>query len=341
MDEEGASLNMFQWTKKLMWSVLVFAIGLTVISPVMVVAQELKAVDFILDWVPNTNHTGLYVALEKGYFEEAGVELTIRRPPQGSTSELVGLGQAEFGISFQDSIASRFAGGLPVTAVAAILEHNTSGILANEATNIDEPAKMPGYSYGTWNDPIELAMLEFILESQGAAFNEVELVPNQADNSVIGLANGMFDSAWVYYGWDGVMSGYQDVPTNFFYFKDYAPELDFYSPIIIANNDYLAEYPEEASAIMQAIKKGYQYAMEHPEEAADILLIYAPELKEQREFVLASQQWMSERYSSDSVKWGYMEEERWNNFYTWLFDHQLVEVDLTEGSFFTNEFLGE
>lgn len=331
---------MFKWTKTILLSTLLL-VGLTTASPLTASAQELKEIEFILDWVPNTNHTGLYVALEKGYFEEIEVKMSIRRPPQGSTSELVGLGQAEFGISFQDSIASRFAGGLPVTAVAAILEHNTSGILANEATQIDAPSKMAGHRYGTWNDPIELAMLKFILESEGATFDEVELVPNQADNSVIGLANEMFDSAWVYYGWDGVMSGYQDVETNFFYFKDYAPELDFYSPIIIANNDYLAEQPEEASAIVQAIKKGYQYAIEHPEEAADILLIHAPELKDQRDFVLASQEWMSERYSSDSDQWGHIEEERWNSFYTWLFEHDLVDVDLTEGSFFTNEFLGE
>lgn len=225
--------------------------------------------------------------------------------------------------------------------MATIIEHNTSGIIANESTGIDEPAKMPGYRYGTWNDPIELAMLEYILAAEQVDFAEVELVPNQADNSVVGLANEMFDSAWVYYGWDGVMSEYQDVPTNFFYFKDYAPELDFYSPIIIANNDYLAENPEQATAIVQAIKKGYQFAMENPEQAVDILLTHAPELKEQREFVLASQQWMSENYASEIEQWGYIDESRWNEFYNWLYTHELVDTDLTAETLFTNDYLGE
>lgn len=310
-------------------------------ASLMSVGAATDSVDFILDWVPNTNHTGLYVAVEKGYFTDLGIEVTVRRPPEGSTTELVGLGQAEFGISFQDSIASRFAGGLPVTAVATIIEHNTSGIISNEAAEITTPQELTDKSYGTWNDPIELAMIKHLVNQEGGDYDAVKLVPNQADNSVVGLANEMFDSAWIYYAWDGIMADYQDVATNFFYFADYAEELDFYSPIIIANNDYLSQEADQAAAIMQAIKKGYQYAMEHPEESADILIKHAPELEDQREMVLASQTWISERYAEDPAKWGYIDEARWNQFYEWLYENELVDVDLTQGNYFTNEFLGE
>ena len=81
--------------------------------------------------------------------------------------------------------------------------------------------------------------------------------------------------------------------------KDYVKEFDYYSPVIIANNDYLKKNPDEAKKVLQAIKKGYQYAMEHPEEAVDILIKYAPELKNKRDFVLASQKYLSEQYASD------------------------------------------
>lgn len=323
--------------KKMMLMLLAIV---SVLIPTSVMAQD-GEIEFILDWVPNTNHTGLYVALEKGYFEEAGLDVTIRRPPEGSTTELVGLGQAQFGISFQDSLANRLAGGLPVTAVATIIEHNTSGILSREDSQITTPIEMEGHTYGTWNDPIELGMIEHIIQSENGDYSKVQLVPNQADNSIVGLANSMFESAWVYYAWDGMMAESQDVPTNFFYFKDYAEELDFYSPIIIANNDYLANDPEEAATVVQAIKRGYQYTIENPEEAVDILIKHAPELEGQREFVLASQEWINEQYAGDPTKWGYIEEERWNAFYNWLYDNNLVEVNLTEQAYFTNEFLGE
>lgn len=301
--------------------------------------EALEQVDFILDWVPNTNHTGLYVAQEKGYLEEIGVELIIRRPPEGSTTELIGLGQAQFGISFQDSLAHRFVAGLPVTAVATIIEHNTSGVIANQSTNIKTPKDMVGFRYGTWNDPTELAMLKFIVEKDGGDYDKVELVPNQADNSVVGLANEMFDSAWIYYAWDGIMAEFQDVPTNFFLFSDYAEELDYYSPVIIANNDYLTKNPEQAKAIMQAIKKGYQFAIENPDEAAEILIKNAPELEDQKEFVLASQRWISKEYSENAEEWGMIEKQRWDAFYQWLVDHELVDEKLLEGTYFTNDFI--
>lgn len=323
--------------KKMMSILMMLVVLLGFVQP----AQAAEKIDFILDWVPNTNHTGLYVAQEKGYFTDAGLDVTIRRPPEGSTTELVGLGQAQFGISFQDSLAARFAGDLPVTAVAAIIEHNTSGIISRKDEGIVKPADMEGKSYGTWNDPIELGMLEYILKVEGKDFSKVELVPNQADNSVVGLANKMFDSAWVYYAWDGVMADQEKVETNFWYFKDFAPELDFYSPVIIVNNDYLKNKPDQAKAMVQAIKKGYQYAMEHPEEAAGYLIKNAPELEEQKEMVLKSQEWLSKEYAADANKWGHIDQERWNKFYTWLFENKLVEKDLTQMSLFTNDLLGE
>ena len=93
---------------------------------------ELKKVDFLLDWVPNTNHTGLYVAKEKGYFAEEGIDLDIKQPANESTSDLVINNKAPMGVYFQDYMASKLAKGAPITAVAAIIENNTSGIITNK-----------------------------------------------------------------------------------------------------------------------------------------------------------------------------------------------------------------
>ena len=182
--------------------------------------------------------------------------------------------------------------------------------------------------------------MEYMTKKAGGDFSKASLVPNDGDNSIIGLANNQFDAAWVYYAWDGILAGFQKVSTTFFQIRDIAPELDFYSPVIIANNDYLKAHPDQAKKVLAAIKKGYQYAMEHPEEAADILIEAAPELKDQRDFVVASQKWLSERYASDPAKWGQFDPARWNAFYQWLYDNKLVESDLTKGQYFSNEYLG-
>lgn len=94
--------------------------------------KDLKKITFVLDWTPNTNHTGVYVAMEKGYFEEAGLEVEVVQPPEDGAEVLVASGKAQFGVSFQDYIAPGLIGDdpLPITAVAAIIQHNTSGIIS-------------------------------------------------------------------------------------------------------------------------------------------------------------------------------------------------------------------
>ena len=235
-------------------------------------SSGLKKIDFILDWTPNTNHTGLYVAKEKGYFKDAGLDVDIKLPPEDSSSDLIINGKAPFGIYFQDSMAKKLDKGAGITAVAAIVEHNTSGIISRKDAAITSPKDLVGKKYGTWNDPIELEMIKSMMKKEGADFNQVKLVPNSDSNSITPIENKVFDAAWIYHGWDGILAEQKGMKTNFFYMKDFVPAFDYYSPVIIANNDYLKSHKEEAKKFIQAVKKGYQYAIEHPEEAADILI---------------------------------------------------------------------
>lgn len=302
-------------------------------------SSGLKTVDFILDFTPNTNHTGLYVAKELGYFAEVGIDLDIKLPPEDSSSDLIINGKAPLGIYFQDSMANKLSKSAPITAVAAIIEHNTSGVISTEKAGVKEPKDMAGKTYGTWNDPIELAMIETLLEKQGSDFKSVELVPNTDSNSITAMENGLFDTAWIFYAWDGVLAESQGVKSNFFYFKDYAAELDYYTPVIIANNDYLKDNPEEAKKILSAIKKGYQYAMDKPEEAAKILIKHVPELEGQEDFIIASQEYLAGQYATDKSKWGVIDPARWNAFYSWINDNKLTEKPLEADQGFSNEYL--
>lgn len=303
-------------------------------------SSGLKKIDFILDWTPNTNHTGLYVAKEKGYFKEAGLDVDLKLPPEDSSSDLIINGKAPFGIYFQDSMAKKLDKGAGITAVAAIVEHNTSGIISRKDAAINSPKDLAGKRYGTWNDPIELGMIKSLMKKEGASFDQVKLVPNSDSNSITPIENNAFDAAWIYHGWDGILAEQKELKTNFFYMKDFVPEFDYYSPVIIANNDYLKEHKAEAKKFIQAVKKGYQYAMEHPEEAADILIKQAPALANQRDFVLASQKYLSSQYASDKDKWGQFDAKRWNDFYAWAKEQGLVSNDLRDKGF-TNELVGD
>lgn len=297
-----------------------------------------EKVRIVLDWTPNTNHTGLYVAQDKGYFAEQGLEVEIMQPPEGSTTSLVGAGGAEIGISFQDSLAATFASNnpIPVTAVAAIIQHNTSGLLSLKETGIDSPGKMSGHSYATWDTPIELAMIKKIVEDDGGSFEEIELIPNTVTDVVTALQTDI-ESVWVYYAWDGIATEVAGLETNYLNFADYGTELDLYTPVIIGNNDFLKNKPELAKKALEAIKKGYEFAIENPEEAADILLKSAPELDE--ELVKRSQEWLKDKYKAEVARWGYIDQERWDGFFNWLYENKLIEQEIPAGYGFSNDYL--
>ena len=301
--------------------------------------KDLEKITFVLDWTPNTNHTGLYVAQELGYFEEAGLEVEIVQPPEDGAVVLVASGKAQFGVSFQDSLAPAFVEGeaIPVTAVASVIQHNTSGIISRAGEGMDTPKGMEGHSYATWNGSIELATVQKVMEADGGDYSKLELIPSTVTDEVSALKTNSVDSIWIFYGWAGVKTELENLATDYFAFADIDPVFDYYTPVIVAGNQFLEEKPETAKAFLEAVSKGYEFAMENPEEAADILCAAAPELD--KELVVASQKYLADQYKADAPYWGYMDENRWNNFYQWVNDHELVEGKVMLDAGFTNEYL--
>lgn len=301
--------------------------------------KDLEKITFVLDWTPNTNHTGLYAAQELGYFEEAGLEVEIVQPPEDGAEVLVASGRAQFGVSFQDSLAPAFAGDdpLPVTTVAAVIQHNTSGIISRAGEGMNTPKGMEGHTYATWNGAIELATLKSVVEADGGNFDKIELIPSKATDEVSALRTKSVDSIWIFYAWAGVKTQLEGLETDYFAFAEIDPVFDYYTPVIISGNQFLEEHPDTAKAFMEALSKGYQYAIEHPQEAADILCKAAPELD--AELVHASQQYLADAYQADALYWGQIDAERWNNFYKWVNENDLVEGEIPLNTGFSNEFL--
>lgn len=300
--------------------------------------EKAEKITFVLDWTPNTNHTGVYVAQKLGYFEEAGIEVNIVQPPEDGATSLVASGNAQFGVDFQDSIAPAFGTEepLPVTAVAAILQHNTSGIISLKGNGIDRPKGLEGKTYATWNAPIEKAMLQNVVEGDGGDFSKVNLRPSTVNDVIAGLQTDV-DAVWIYYAWDGIATEVKGVETDYFSFRDLNPVFDYYTPILVANNSFLSEKPETAKKFLKAVQQGYEYAISHPEEAADILLEAAPELD--RDITVASQKWIADQYKAEAEQWGIIDPSRWNAFYNWLNENGLVEQAIPENFGFTNDYL--
>ena len=296
-----------------------------------------------LDWTPNTNHTGLYVALENGYYEEAGLNVTIVQPPENGATEACSAGQAQFAVDAQDTLAAAFTSDTPmeVTAVAALIQHNTSGIISLKGQGMDSPKGLEGNTYLTWDSPIELAMMENVVTADGGDWSKVNQIPNTVTDEAQDVNVNPDHAIWVFAGWGQINAEVNGIDTDFFYFKDINDTFDYYTPILIANNDFLESNPDAAKAFLAATAKGYEYAIENPKEAADILINgdSTKSLVGSEDLVYASQEWLADQYIADASKWGYIDPERWDGFYAWLYNEGLITKELPAGTGYSNDYL--
>lgn len=300
--------------------------------------QNLKKITVVLDWVPNTNHTGIYVAKDKGYYKDEGFDVDVIQPTEGGAADLIAAGKGEFGISYQEQVTyARLAEPiLPVKAVAAIIAHNTSGFASPVYKNIKTPKDFEGKKYGGWGSPIEEAMIKALMEKYGADFSTVQIVNIGASDFITSVQKDV-DFSWIYYGWDGIAAQVKNFPINFLKLQDFDENLDFYTPVIIVSETTIKENPEMIKKFLSATSKGYIFAINNPTEAAQILLKYAPELD--KNIVVESQKYLASQYQADSPKWGEMNEKLWKNFSKWMLDNNLINKQFDYQNAYTNEFL--
>ena len=333
---------MIQRSTKRILTVMIAAGCMAAFAAQSVPAEDLTKITFCLDWTPNTNHTGIYAAQALGYFEEEGLDVEIVQPPENGAVLMCAAGQAQFAIDAQDTMAAALDQDEPlgITAVAAMIQHNTSGILSRAGDGINSPKGLEGKVYSTWESPIELKMIEYVMEQDGGDFSKVTLIPNDITDEPAALAAHQTDAVWVFYGWSGINAQVEGVDCDYWSFGDISPELDYYTPVILANDSFLEESPDVAKAFLRAAARGYAYAAEHPKEAADMLIEgdSTGSLSGSEDLIYASQEWLSGRYIDDADRWGVIDEDRWNSFYGWLSENGLTQHDLT-GKGFSNEFL--
>ena len=300
----------------------------------------LQEVTMVLDWTPNTNHTGLYVALENGYFEQEGLNVKIVQPSEGGASTLVATEKADFGISYQEEVtyAKTSTDPLPIKAIAAVIQHNTSGFASPVSKNITSPKDFEGKTYGGWGSPSENAILDAVMKKENVEFSKLKVLDIGEDDFFTAV-NKNVDMMWIFEGWTAIEAKQKGIDLNYISLRDLDERLDYYTPVIISNETLLDENPELAKKFLSATSKGYNYSIENPEEAAKILVRYAPEIDE--DLAIESQKFLAKEYISDAARWGEMKDSVWNNYTEFLREYNLIEKDLKASDAYTNEFLPE
>ena len=201
---------------------------------------------------------------------------------------------------------------MPVKALAAVIQHNTSGFASPVEKNIKSPRDFEGKKYGGWGSPAEEAILKALMNQEQADFEKVEMI-NIGTADFLTSVRKDIDFAWIFKGWAGIEAELKSIPLNFVYLKDYHEALDYYTPVIIASEETIGKNPELVRSFMQGTARGYRYCIENPEAAGEILLESVPELN--RDLVLESQV-SGPRVPVRCPGGGEMSEIRWKNTLT-------------------------
>ncbi|UOQ58295.1 ABC transporter substrate-binding protein [Leucobacter allii] len=308
-----------------------------------------STVTFALDWAPNTNHIGVYVADALGYYADAGLDVEIL--PYGSTAatQLVSAGEADFGIGGQSSVQIARTAGLDLISVYRVTQHDTGRlVVAGDRDEFSRPAELDGATFGGFGSPLYTALATATIAGDGGAGEFTEVVLDTGAYEA--LAQGRIDFTLSVATWEGLQAELEGAPYRQFRYQDFGvPEQQ--STGIVSSEAYVEGHPEEAAAFVQATARGYAYAAAHPDEAAELLIAANPDtLGTAQELVHRSAEMLAQDgyLVSEDRAIGAADPEAWAAFGAFLFDGGfLVDAEgkpLAEepdwGAYYTDELLG-
>jgi ABC-type nitrate/sulfonate/bicarbonate transport system substrate-binding protein len=300
-----------------------------------------------LDWTPNTNHTGFYVAQAKGWYEDAGVELEVL-PYGGTTPEaILAAGQAECGISFQDSLTFAVAAGAPIRSVMAILQHTAQEIAVLDGSDIERPRDLDGRTYAGFGYPNEVPTLQAVIKADGGTgvFETVTLDTAAYE----ALYAKRADFVITFAAWEGVEAAQRGIALRAFQFADYGFP-DFYQVVLACDTRWLEADPATARAFVGATVRGFELAAASPGEAAGILVDQNPGVFDANPALpRASAEFMAAEgllVDADG-RVGRQTTEQWTGYSKFLFDQGLLAgpdgnplaTEPDYATLFTNEYL--
>ncbi|UWQ94844.1 ABC transporter substrate-binding protein [Rhodobacteraceae bacterium M385] len=233
-------------------------------------ANAQESLSVALDWTPNTNHVGLYVAQAMGWFEEAGLDVDILPYTDTSSGTLVAAGVAEFGILSAVGFHTQRATGADMQAVMAVVQHETGRLVFNgEREDIQRPSDLDGMIYAGFGSDWENALISSIIRFDGGVgeFDTVTL----GTSAYEALANGRVDFTLEVSTWEGANSVLLNRPQRAFRYADFGVP-DQHTTFLGGNGTWIAENPETTAAFVQAAQRGYAFAADNPEDAAEILI---------------------------------------------------------------------
>jgi len=236
-------------------------------------SKATEKVSIMLDWYPNAVHSFLYVALEKGYFEDEGIELDIQFPANPTDPiNLAAAGKVTMGITYQpDVITAKSEQDIGVKSVGALVRSPLNHVAFLEESGITSPKDLEEKTVGYTGIPLNEAMLETMMKADDADFSKVNMVDVgfELNSSLISEKADAVIGAYINHEvpllkHEGFNPGFID-PTNY-------GVPSFYELVVVTSDDTWKKDEENIKAFWRAAEKAFVDMEKDPEEALTILL---------------------------------------------------------------------
>ena len=289
--------------------------------------KETNTVSIMLDWYPNAVHSYLYVAEEKGYFEEEGIDVDIQFPANPTDPlSLAASGNVTMGLYYQpDVIAARANENIPVKSVAAIVREPLNHIVYRSDDPINSPKELEGKQVGYPGIPVNEAIVKTVVEHDGGDYEKVDMmnVEFELGSSLISEQVDAVSGMYVNHEVPVLRSEGYDI--DFINPVDYGVP-HFYEIVAVTSDETWEEEQENIEAFWRAARKGYDFMIENEEEALQILLDHQDEGKFplEKEIEAESLSILLPKMESEQG-FGSQEKASWEETAKWLKEYGVIK----------------
>ncbi|OLS35145.1 ABC transporter substrate-binding protein [Bacillus sp. MRMR6] len=299
--------------------------------------EKLQKVTLMLDWYPNAVHSFLYVAEEKGYFKEQGLDVEIQMPADTNDPlRLVAADKIDMAISYQPQVLVARGEDIPVVSFAALVRHPLNQLMVPTNGDIQSPKDLEGKSIGYPSIPLNEAIIQTMIESDGGKYDKVKMVDVGWD-LIPAIATKNTDALiGAYINHEKLLLEKEGHPVRTINPVDYGVP-DYYELVLVASENALKENADVFKKFIAAITKGQNDVVEHPKEALSILLNHENQSSPLDEDIESkSLEMLLPLMHSNNQPFGYQDPSTWENVAQWLYETKVIKKKATAEEAFIN-----